>query len=407
MGGCDRLRDLIALYASGDLNDEDRARVEAHLEGCAKCRRDLAAMRGLVELVSSERVTPPDDLAARITEHVRRGVVTPVAPRSSVRWSVALGIASVAVVVFAAGIVVGFQLPGSMVQQYVARLEGPPPGNVQSRLNRFAATPSSAQPPQQNNASTASPSSTEASSTGALEGSQQPTRLKAPLPATTDSVQLAMLPPEPVSEPTGAGPGAGGEATPSRGDIRSGVIRGRVTYNDRGMPFIHLRLVDADGSFVAGVAATTDADGQYEFRNIPYGMYRVYVYTGDNPLYFNRTSRLARMRRGVATVGDVELAMALQPLELKPDEEVAMGADATFRWSACPGASEYAFTITDQATAEEVYTATVKEPKATVPPGEFTPDHTYRWHVTCTADDGSMLGASPGAGGELWTFRVR
>jgi hypothetical protein len=406
MSGCDRMQDLIALYASGDLDENERAQVDAHLDGCDACRRAVVQMRSLVDVASSERVAPPENLAVRIAEQLRSGAVASGSARSSFRWSVALGFAGAAVVVFAAGMMVGFQLPGSKVHKYMAMIEQPPPVSAPVHTTRVANASRPGQPASQANESAPSAVPPETPSTAASGGAPQPPPLKAPLPATTDDVRLAMLPPETGDPAMPAAEGDNG-APPSRGEIRVGTIRGRVTYNRAGLPGIHLRLVDAEGSFVPGVITTTDADGRYAFEDIPSGMYRVYAYTGDNPLYFNRTSRLARMRRGTATVGDLQLAMAVEPQEPRQGASVAADAEATFRWTPCPGAAEYAFSVTDEATSEEEFTAQIRAPWVTVPPGRFVRGHAYRWRVGATAADGAFLGASPGAGGEPWGFRAR
>ena len=41
---CDEIRDLLPLHLYGDVNDAERAAVEAHLATCGECRAELAAL---------------------------------------------------------------------------------------------------------------------------------------------------------------------------------------------------------------------------------------------------------------------------------------------------------------------------------------------------------------------------
>jgi Putative zinc-finger len=53
---CDETRDLLSAYLDEALDPDERSRVDAHLEGCAECRRELEALRGTVALL--HRVDP-------------------------------------------------------------------------------------------------------------------------------------------------------------------------------------------------------------------------------------------------------------------------------------------------------------------------------------------------------------
>jgi anti-sigma factor RsiW len=68
---CDDAHDLLEAYHDGELGAEDRARVEAHLQGCAACSHELASLRALSDRVRDLGRQPvPDGLAARITSLV-------------------------------------------------------------------------------------------------------------------------------------------------------------------------------------------------------------------------------------------------------------------------------------------------------------------------------------------------
>ena len=43
--GCEETKDLLALYAGGEVDAEERAPVEAHVAACAACARDLDGYR--------------------------------------------------------------------------------------------------------------------------------------------------------------------------------------------------------------------------------------------------------------------------------------------------------------------------------------------------------------------------
>lgn len=90
--GC-REQDLVSCYY-GDLDPPARARLEAHLEGCAACRESLAGIRRLLDGIPREELeVAPGDLgrfAARVAERAtaRRSRRVPV-------WGGALAAAAV------------------------------------------------------------------------------------------------------------------------------------------------------------------------------------------------------------------------------------------------------------------------------------------------------------------------
>ena len=68
-----RLRELLGSYALGHLDGAEAASVQAHLDGCASCRLELAEIEPLAAALSqldaaslTDVVTPPADLGARI-----------------------------------------------------------------------------------------------------------------------------------------------------------------------------------------------------------------------------------------------------------------------------------------------------------------------------------------------------
>ena len=67
-----RWRRRVSLLCAGALEVDERARVEAHLAGCAECRKDAAELRATLELLARDPVRtaeppiPPWALRARV-----------------------------------------------------------------------------------------------------------------------------------------------------------------------------------------------------------------------------------------------------------------------------------------------------------------------------------------------------
>jgi hypothetical protein len=68
----------LGAYALGDLPDDERAALAAHLEGCEECRAELRSLEGVAALLSladparieQPTVRPPADLGARIEAQI-------------------------------------------------------------------------------------------------------------------------------------------------------------------------------------------------------------------------------------------------------------------------------------------------------------------------------------------------
>jgi len=66
--------ELISASLTGDLTEVERATLEQHLAGCARCRETLAAFRQERQLISGMRhVQPPADLGARVRAGIEAG----------------------------------------------------------------------------------------------------------------------------------------------------------------------------------------------------------------------------------------------------------------------------------------------------------------------------------------------
>jgi hypothetical protein len=94
-------KDLLVAYLYDDLGDADRARFETHLRGCAACRDDLDALRGVrADLISW---SPPDaDFGFRVVREPKVVALKPRGAQWRAWWTPAAGLAAAAVLVLAA-----------------------------------------------------------------------------------------------------------------------------------------------------------------------------------------------------------------------------------------------------------------------------------------------------------------
>src|SRR4029077_18149226 len=102
------VHELSALYALDVLSGEERARFEEHLEGCERCRAELAGLRDAASSLAFavEGPAPPLELRGRILDAARaeRQTVVAFRPRRSFAVSIA---AAVAVAACAAAVAFG------------------------------------------------------------------------------------------------------------------------------------------------------------------------------------------------------------------------------------------------------------------------------------------------------------
>jgi hypothetical protein len=75
---CREWREALGAHALGRLPDEERAALEAHLEGCAACRGELASLAGVARLLPladpehfDSAPAPPPSLADRVVATIR------------------------------------------------------------------------------------------------------------------------------------------------------------------------------------------------------------------------------------------------------------------------------------------------------------------------------------------------
>jgi hypothetical protein len=75
---CRRWREMFGAYLLGHLDSEERVALEAHVDGCAGCRAELADLRPVAEALGAADPShlgtppaPPPELAERVFTHVR------------------------------------------------------------------------------------------------------------------------------------------------------------------------------------------------------------------------------------------------------------------------------------------------------------------------------------------------
>jgi hypothetical protein len=91
MMDCGRARDGIMLLLDGEIAAEERARLEAHLAGCAACRADLAGERRLRDrLAADPPPQPSEDLLARCRTDLAAALPRRVQPGAWVRGALRL-----------------------------------------------------------------------------------------------------------------------------------------------------------------------------------------------------------------------------------------------------------------------------------------------------------------------------
>jgi anti-sigma factor RsiW len=99
-------KELLVAYLYDDLGDADRAKCDAHLRGCAECREELNALRGVrADLISWS--PPPSELGFRIVREPEISNVVAMTPRGTPAswrawWTPAAGLAAAAILVLAA-----------------------------------------------------------------------------------------------------------------------------------------------------------------------------------------------------------------------------------------------------------------------------------------------------------------
>lgn len=72
LADCRRTSDYLPWYANRSLEGIERQRVEAHLEDCAACRRELAYLEAVIEAMPSPRVTDASPSFGPLLQRINR-----------------------------------------------------------------------------------------------------------------------------------------------------------------------------------------------------------------------------------------------------------------------------------------------------------------------------------------------
>lgn len=113
--------ELISAAISGDLTDDEQARLDAHLASCESCRQTMAAWTEQRRLVSGLRSAPvPRDLGPRIRAGIESGAfAVPWWRRSGLLVGIGATVATAAAAVVAVAVIGGL-LPGPQVATSVS-----------------------------------------------------------------------------------------------------------------------------------------------------------------------------------------------------------------------------------------------------------------------------------------------
>jgi hypothetical protein len=187
---------------------------------------------------------------------------------------------------------------------------------------------------------------------------------------------------------------------------RVNSISGKVLCLDKGVPGVLVRAADAEFTVVKGVMGKTDTDGSFVLSPLPDGKLMAYVYTGDNPLYFNRASEVVELKGGQeAEVKPIVLGRILAPLHPKPSSKVSLAKPhVEFSWTSCPGAATYNLHIGLVGKLVPDIDAVANKPSVNLDSSKFTVGLSYAVEVTALNAAGEFLGGTAGADGHTWTF---
>jgi len=188
------------------------------------------------------------------------------------------------------------------------------------------------------------------------------------------------------------------------------TLQGTVTYNGSGIGGVIVRAVDSQFTVVKNAAARTDANGDYKIEGLPDGTYMAYIYTGDNPPYFNRASDPIEAKGGgVFQVQAIALGKVLLPTKPKPGSVLgpAQKGMIAFAWTACDGAAIYKLTITKRGSEKVIYEVSTPRPDVSVPASLFARGTAYEAQVKAENERGEFLGGTAGPGGRPWAFSAR
>lgn len=181
-------------------------------------------------------------------------------------------------------------------------------------------------------------------------------------------------------------------------------MEGKIIYAGKGMAGIKVRAVDKDFNVVDDTV--TGTSGSYKFDNLPTGEYAAFVYTKDNPAYFNRVSEAAILNKGnIAHLKPISLGRILAPKIPKPGGRAKVsGGSVLLEWTKCDAAVSYELTIARMNSEQPFLSLASKEPKAHIPAEKLKHGQAYEAQVSALDANGDYVGGTVGTGGEPWQF---
>ena len=181
------------------------------------------------------------------------------------------------------------------------------------------------------------------------------------------------------------------------------MIDGKVIFAGKGAAGITVRLVDKDFNVVAD--GITEKDGTYRFDNVPDGEFAVFVYTKDNPAYFNRVSEATILKGGnISHIKPIYMGKILGAINPKPGERVRpVDGKITLKWDKCDAAASYKVII-GKSIEQPLIEISTKEPKAQIPSSDLRRGTVYEALVSALDANGDFVGGTAGTGGQPWSF---
>ena len=208
---CHEARELYSALVDDALDAAERGAVEAHVAGCAECRRELERFRGTVALLQGARpVRAPAGFVDRVLEaaaplpwyrRLARGLFLPLGVKLPLQAAAMLLVGGVAVYVF----------QHSPELQQAARHEAPPAPPAASTPVPFASRPAPGAPASPPSVSlppgagrVSSPENTSAPPAPAVDASKDVAKAQAPGPAQGVAPAPAPAAPAPAAPPASA-----------------------------------------------------------------------------------------------------------------------------------------------------------------------------------------------------------
>lgn len=122
---CEFSKDRLRALARGLLDDEERMRVQAHVDGCEDCRAALRGAEALAELAARETGAPRAGLFEAVLE---QAVSQPVrSPRDNRFW-VGAGVGAIAASILAVALFFGWEesrMPSGIAPEFAVSIDEP------------------------------------------------------------------------------------------------------------------------------------------------------------------------------------------------------------------------------------------------------------------------------------------